>query len=197
MKLMKKTPRDELYGRIKALQRRMERGEIDGALIVQNADLFYFTGSVPQGYLFIPSSGEPILLVRRIPERIRSESELDNIIPIGGLRELPGMLANHGHPRLKRIGMELDVLPVNIYLRYLDVMKPAEIVDIWPFIQAVRAVKSDYEIGLMKEVASLSDFMVTTCRNNLREGVADVELAATIEAAARTRGHQGFVRTRA
>jgi Xaa-Pro aminopeptidase len=194
---MKKTPRDELYGRIKALQRCMERGEIDGALIVQNADLFYFTGSVPQGYLFIPSSGEPILLVRRIAERIRSESELDNIIPIGGLRELPGMLANHVHPRLKRIGMELDVLPVNIYLRYLDVMKPAEIVDIWPFIQAVRAVKSDYEIALMKEVASLSDFMVTTCRNNLREGVADVELAATIEAAARTRGHQGFVRTRA
>jgi Xaa-Pro aminopeptidase len=196
VKLMKKTPKDELYGRIKALQRLMERGQMDACLIVQNTDLFYFTGSVPQGYLFIPSSGEPVLFVRRIAERIRSESELDNVLPVGGLRELPGMLADHGYPRLKRIGMELDVLPVNIYLRYLDVMKPAEIVDIWPSIQAVRAVKSDYEIGLMKEVAELSDFMVVTCRNNLREGVADVELAATIEAAARTRGHQGFVRTR-
>jgi Xaa-Pro aminopeptidase len=75
-------------------------------------------------------------------------------------------------------------------------MKPAEIVDIWPSIQAVRTVKSDYEIGLIKEVAGLSDFMVATCRNNLREGVTDVQLAATIEAAARMRGHQGFVRTR-
>jgi len=193
---MKKAPKEELNRRIRALQRRMESGEIDGALIVQNADLFYFTGTVPQGHLFVPSSGEPILLVRRIAERIRSESELDNIIPIGGMRELPGMLADLGHPRLKIIGMELDVLPFNIYLRYLDVMKPAEIVDIWPSIQAVRAVKSDYEIGLMKEVASLSDFMVTTCRNNLKEGLTDIELAAMIEAAARTRGHQGFVRTR-
>ncbi|MGC9975836.1 MAG: aminopeptidase P family N-terminal domain-containing protein, partial [Syntrophales bacterium] len=193
---MKKTPKEELYSRISALQVRMASGEIDGALIVQNADLFYFTGSVPQGYLFVPSLGEPILLVRRVAERIRSESELDNIVPIGGLRELPGLLADHGHPRLKRIGMELDVLPVNIYLRYLDVMKPAEIVDIWPSIQAVRAVKSDYEIGLIKEVVALSDFMVATCRDNLREGITDVELAATIEAAARARGHQGFVRTR-
>ena len=57
---MKKTPKEELNRRIRALQRRMESGEIDGALIVQNADLFYFTGTVPQGYLFIPPSGEPL-----------------------------------------------------------------------------------------------------------------------------------------
>ena len=159
---MKKTPRDELYKRIRALQGRLELGEMDGALIIQNADLFYFTGTVPQGYLFIPSSGDPVLLVRRNADRIKKESALDHIIPIGGLRELPGVLAAHGHSRLNRLGMELDVLPVNIYLRYLDTMKPAEIVDVWPSIRAVRAVKSDYEIGLMKEVAGLSDFMVAT-----------------------------------
>jgi len=194
---MKKTPKVELNRRISALQRRMESGEIDGALIVQNADLFYFTGTVPQGYLFIPPSGEPLFFVRRNAESIRNDSNLDIIIPVGGLRELPGLLAHHGYSQIKRLGMELDVLPVSLYLRYLDIIKPAEIVDIWPSIQAIRAVKSDYETGLMKEVASLSDFMVATCRNNLKEGLMDIELAATVEAAARTRGHQGYVRTRA
>lgn len=194
---MKKTPKEELYRRVTALQRRMETGEIDGALIVQNADLFYFTGTVPQAYLFIPPSGGPLFFVRRNADRIRNESELDIIIPIGGLRELPELLAAHGYSRIKRLGMELDVLPVNLYFRYLDIMKPAEIIDIWPSIQSVRAVKSDYELGLMKEVAGLSDFMVATCRNNLGEGITDLELAATIEAAARAQGHQGFVRTRA
>jgi Xaa-Pro dipeptidase len=67
---MKKTPKEELNRRIRALQRRMESGEIDGALIVQNADLFYFTGTVPQGYLFIPPSGEPLFFVRRNAGRI-------------------------------------------------------------------------------------------------------------------------------
>ena len=196
-KLMKKTPKEELSRRIRALQRSMESGEIDGALIVQNADLFYFTGTVPQGYLFVPPLGEPLFLVRKNADSIRNESDLDNIIPISGLRELPGLLAQHGYSQIKRLGMELDVLPVGLYLRYLDIMKPAEIVDIWPSIQAVRAVKSEYEIGLMKEVASLSDFMVATCRNNLKEGLTDIELASAVEAAARTRGHQGYVRTRA
>ncbi len=194
---MKKTPKEELSRRIRALQRSMESGDIDGALIVQNADLFYFTGTVPQGYLFVPPLGEPLFLVRKNADSIRNESDLDNIIPIGGLRELPGLLAQHGYSQIKRLGMELDVLPVGLYLRYLDIMKPAEIVDIWPSIQTVRAVKSEYEIGLMKEVASLSDFMVATCRNNLKEGLADIELAVAVEAAARTRGHQGYVRTRA
>ena len=194
---MKKTPKEELYRRIKALQRRMESEETDGALIVQNADLFYFTGTVPQAYLFIPRSGEPLFFVRKNTESIRNESHLDIIIPIGGLRELPGLLAHHGYSRINRLGMELDVLPVNLYLRYLDTIKPAQIVDIWPSIQAVRAVKSDYEIGLIREVAGLSDFMVATCRNNLKEGLTEIELAATVEAAARARGHQGFVRTRA
>jgi Xaa-Pro aminopeptidase len=194
---MKKTPKEELHRRIRALQGRMESGDINGALIVQNADLFYFTGTVPQGYLFIPSSGEPLFFVRRNADRIKDESELDNIIPMGGLRELPGLLAQHGYSQIRRLGMELDVLPVHLYLRYLDIIKPAEIVDVWPSIQAVRAVKSDYETGLMKEVARLSDFMVATCRNNLKEGLTEIELAATIESQARTRGHQGYVRTRA
>jgi Xaa-Pro aminopeptidase len=194
---MKRTPKEELHRRIRALQGRMESGDINGALIVQNADLFYFTGTVPQGYLFIPSSGEPLFFVRRNADRIKDESELDNIIPVGGLRELPGLLAEHGYSQIRRLGMELDVLPVHLYLRYLDIIKPEEIVDVWPSIQAVRAVKSEYETGLMKEVARLSDFIIATCRNNLKEGLTEIELAATIEAQARTRGHQGYVRTRA
>jgi Xaa-Pro aminopeptidase len=93
--------------------------------------------------------------------------------------------------------MELDVLPVNLYFRYFDALKPTEIIDIWPSVQAVRAVKSGYEIDLMKEVASLSDFMVDIGRENMREGLTDIELSSMVEGAARARGHQGFVRTRA
>ena len=63
---MKNTPQDELQRRIKALQRGMESEAIDGALIVQNADLFYFTGTVQQAYLFIPSAGDPLFLCARM-----------------------------------------------------------------------------------------------------------------------------------
>ncbi len=194
---MKKTPKEELYRRVKALQGRMVAEGIDGALIVQNADLFYFTGTVQQAYLFVPPGGEPLFFVRKDGERIRNVSALNRIITVENPRDLPELLAANGYPRINRLGMELDILPVNIYLKYLDTIKPAEIIDIWPSIQAVRAVKSDYEIGLLKEAALLSDFMVAVGRENIREGITDIELVAKVEAAARARGHQGFVRMRA
>ncbi|NTW18006.1 MAG: aminopeptidase P family protein, partial [Syntrophaceae bacterium] len=193
---MKKTPKDELQNRIKALQRGMESDSIDGVLIVQNADLFYFAGTVQQAYLFIPSAGAPLFFVRKNAERVRQESALDTIIPLHSLRDLPKRLADHGYERIHRLGMELDVLPVNHYFLYKNAVKPGEIVDIWPLIRVIRAIKSEYEIGIMRETAGLSDFIVETCRNNLREGLRDIELAAIVEAAARARGHHGFVRTR-
>jgi Xaa-Pro dipeptidase len=196
MKPMKKTPKDELQYRIKTLQRGMESESIDGVLIVQNADLFYFAGTVQQAYLFIPSAGAPLFFVRKNAERVRQESALDTIIPLHSLRDLPKRLADHGYERIHRLGMELDVLPVNHYFLYKNAVKPGEIVDIWPLIRVIRAVKSEYEIGIMRETAVLSDFIVETCRNNLREGLRDIELAAIVEAAARARGHHGFVRTR-
>ncbi|HYA14239.1 MAG TPA: Xaa-Pro peptidase family protein [Syntrophales bacterium] len=194
---MEKTPKKELYRRIQALQMRMESANIDGALIVQNADLFYFTGTIQQAYLFIPPAGEPVFFVRKNIVRVKEESFLNRIITIEKLKDLPLLLAEQGYQHINRLGMELDVLPANLYFRYRDTMKPAEIVDIWPSIQTVRAVKSSYEIGLLKEVAALSDFMVDTGRENLREGLTDVELSSIVEGAARARGHQGFVRTRA
>jgi len=194
---MKKTPKEELYRRVQALQSRMESANIDGVLIVQNTDLFYFTGTVQQAYLFIPPAGPPLFFVRKNLNRVRNESELDFIIPVSSLRELPGLLADHGYPLINRLGMELDVLPVNLYFRYFDALKPTKIIDIWPSVQAVRAIKSGYEISLMKEVAALSDFMVDTGRENLREGLTDIELSSIVEGAARARGHQGFIRTRA
>jgi Xaa-Pro dipeptidase len=193
---MPKTPGSELYRRIKALQTCLSESDIDGALIVHNANLFYFSGAIQSAYLFIPQDGEPLYFVRKNHERALVESELHLVIPIGGLAELPKRLTDYGYTKIKTLGMELDILPVNHYFRYLDRLKPVKIVDIWPSVQKIRAVKSDYEIVLLKDVAALSDFMVETGRKHLREGMMEIELAAVVETAARMRGHEGFVRMR-
>jgi Xaa-Pro dipeptidase len=191
-----KTPGEELYRRIGALQSVMASVDVDSALIVHNTNLFYFTGTVQQSYLFIPCEGAPIFFVRKNRDRALLESELKNIVPVSGMGELRKLLADNGYTRIRRLGMELDVLPVNNYFRYLDAIKPEKIIDIWPSVQRIRSVKSEYELNLMREVAVLSDFMVRMGRRRLREGITEIELAAAVEAAARTRGHQGFVRMR-
>ncbi len=194
---MEKTPKEELDRRIRALQGRMSPQGIDGALIVQNADLYYFCGTVPQGCLFIPVSGEPLLFVRKNPDRVRQESPLELIIPMESPRDLPRLMADHGYAHLKKLGMELDVLPVNQYLRFLNGLKPQEIVDVSPAVQSGRAVKSAYEIEIMRKAGSLSDFMAGMARDSLKEGIMEVELSGKVEMAARARGHQGYIRMRA
>jgi len=193
---MRRTPKEELANRIRALQGRMASESIDAALIVQNADLLYFAGTLQQSFLFVPVSGKPLLFVRKNPEEARDESTLDHVIPVGSPRDLPAMISEKGYGKLDRLGMELDVLPVNHFFRFQKLLNPGSIVDIWPAVQAVRMIKSGHEISLLQEAAVLTDYMVGVARKSLREGMIEVELAGIIESAARTRGHQGMVRMR-
>ncbi len=69
-------PRSEIEERIGRFQAALRQAGIDLALIVQNADLFYLTGTLQQGQLLVPAAGEPLFLVRKDPERARVESAI-------------------------------------------------------------------------------------------------------------------------
>ncbi|MFU8794296.1 MAG: aminopeptidase P family N-terminal domain-containing protein, partial [Dethiobacteria bacterium] len=58
-------PREELYNRIGKLQKSMQKKEIAGALIIQRADLFYFSGTGQNAHLYVPADGEPVLIVKK------------------------------------------------------------------------------------------------------------------------------------
>ncbi len=190
------TPRDELLSRAAALQRRLAAQDVDAALILQNADMLYFTGSVQSGVCIIPASGPPVYAVRRVLERAAGESSLDRIVPLENLRALPSLLSEAAGGPVRRVGMELDVVPVAVRDRFAGVLPDVEVVDASPAIRTVRSVKSEYELGKMREAAHLADLMVMTALRSLREGMTELELAAAVEAAARRDGHQGIIRIR-
>ncbi len=191
------TPRAELDQRREKLQKAMMKASMDAALIVQNADMFYFTGTVQQGFFYIPVEGDGYFFVRKNAERTREETPLPQIIPVKAQKDIVDKLSQAGLAIPRTMGMELDVLPVNQYRRYQKAFPETEIVDVWPLIQEIRAVKSDLELDIIRRVAHLSDYMVEVARSQLKEGMTEVELAALVEAAARARGHQGLVRMRA
>ncbi|HQG55214.1 MAG TPA: aminopeptidase P family N-terminal domain-containing protein, partial [Thermoleophilia bacterium] len=51
------TPADEVERRIAAFQTVLEERALDGALILQNADLYYFSGTIQQSHLYVPAGG--------------------------------------------------------------------------------------------------------------------------------------------
>src|SRR5512139_2889114 len=112
------TPKCELERRCLALQRLMVAEGLDAVIILQNADLFYFTVTIQSGCLYVPTEGEPVYMVLMDMHRSKAESALAEIVSFASMREVPGILSAYGLEVPKRIGMELDVLPVSFYERY-------------------------------------------------------------------------------
>jgi len=190
------TPKTEIDDRIEKLQQRLLQEGIDGAMILQNTDLFYFSGTIQQSHLYIPAQGRPLLMVRKSLERARDESPLATIIPLNSPKQLMALIRENGLKPPAVMGMELDVLPVNNYFSYRKIFPEVDIRDISIRIRMVRAVKSAYELNLIRQAAAFSDQVAETLPNLLRVGITEIELAGMVEAQARRLGHQGIVRMR-
>lgn len=189
-------PASELEQRILKLQQRLVQGGIDGALVLQNTDLYYFAGTIQQAHLYVPAQGEALLLVKKSIHRAISESAVQQIVPMGSLKQLPDLIQQGGAPFPQKLGMELDVLPVNLYLKYKEVFASCDIVDISHDIRLIRAVKSSFEIDRIRQAAQLADQVAAQFTAELKPGTSEVELAGKMEAFARQLGHQGMVRMR-
>jgi len=191
------TPLAELQNRLVRFQAVLQKNEIDAAVLVENVDLFYLAGTIQQGHMLVPASGEPLLLVRKDPERARRESALERVEPLTSLRAVPAALAGLGVSPSGRLGLELDVLPVALFRRYQTLFGEAELVDCGSLLREVRSVKSAFEIGRMCVAAEQADLIMREAARVLREGMTELELSAHVEGAARRAGHQGLIRFRA
>lgn len=194
---MRITPATELAYRCKKLQHYMVEEGVDAVIILQNADLFYFTGTIQSGNLYVPAEGEPLYLVRKDLMRARMECGLKEVVPFSSMKEIPAVLAAYGYPLPKRIGMEFDVLPVSFLERYKKIFTDSLFSDATPLIRKVRMIKSHYEIHILQDAANQVDKINRRASEVIREGMTDLELAAELEYVARNEGHSGLVRIRA
>lgn len=189
-------PRQELAGRIGKLQAALAKRELDGTLIVQKTDLYYFSGTSQQGWLYVPTTGSPVLMIFKDYARACSESALAEIVSVNGTKQIPKVIGDYGYPVPKRLGMELDVLPVNQFYQYGKIFKESSIVDVSLEIRVIRAVKSEFEIGKIREAARLSDVVAEYAVQCISVGKTEVALSGELEGYARSLGHQGMVRMR-
>jgi Xaa-Pro aminopeptidase len=189
-------PGPEQQARISAFQQRLENSRVDGALILQKADMFYYSGTAQQGWLYIPAEGRPLLMIFKDFDRAGAESGLEQVISLVGPRDIPATLSEFGCQAPKILGLELDVISANQYLLFQKIFPGSTLMDISLEIRLQRAVKSDYEIGLMRESSRMADKVAAKVPELLREGQTEIEFAGLLEAYARSLGHQGLIRMR-
>jgi Xaa-Pro dipeptidase len=190
-------PREEIALRIARFQELLQDHGIGMALIRQHADLYYYTGTVADGFLAVPVEGAPKFLVRRPQERLaRGEIPWD-LVFYSDFGEIPALLEDLAVSRAGPLGLELDVLPASLYLRFQTKLFPqTPLTDISHLIRRQRMVKSAFEIGQIGRAAAILDESFEAVPELLRPGLTELELSAALEYRLRLLGHQGLIRLR-
>jgi Xaa-Pro aminopeptidase len=190
------TPGAEIEVRLAGLRSGMAELGMDGILLYEKMDRFYFSGTTQDGLLFVPLEGTPILMVRREETRARMESPLENILGMGSVRDVPLRIKEHQGTLPRKLGLELDVLPARDYLWFRELFPGSALMDASQIIRTLRMIKSPYEINLIKKAGAIGEKLYERGRTILREGMTEIGFAGLLEAAAKEWGHEGLLRVR-
>jgi len=193
---MEPVPAVEITSRVESLIKTLTPAGIGLALIRQPADLFYYAGTVVDGFLAVAPGAQPVLLVRR-PHR-------DQAVPgpwprarYRDLKELPKTLSASGFQLQEALGLELDVVPAALVKRFQEQLFPGHaVVDLSPSIRQQRMVKSAYELKQARRAAAILDQVHDQVPALLKPGMSELEVSAALEFQLRLLGHQGLVRVR-
>ena len=190
---MEKTPISEMENRMKRFKTLMSTSnpEWDMVVIFSNINLFYFTGTMQDGMLIIPKEGDPTFWVRRSYERAMDESFFPDIRPMNSFRDA----AREINKLPDTVYLETEVLPLALYQRFhkhfpFKKFKPAD-----SYIAAVRAVKSEYELSIMRKSGRIHQRVLEDIAPEmLHEGMSEAKLAAELFSVLVEEGHHGLTR---
>ena len=184
---------NEIYGRIQRFQDRLSALGVDGALMVEKTDLYYLSGTKQDAHLYVPSTGAPLLMVRKDFDRAVRESPIKEVVPLSGYSALSRMISERGNNLPRRMGLEMDVLPANLYFLYERLFPDTEMVDVSKLIREVRMIKSAHEISCVAEAAGIADAMYNRVPEFLKSAPTELELSIKVENFYRKMGHPGIV----
>ena len=194
---METTPRKEINQRIGKFQQELAANDLQGAFILQNADLFYFSGTIQTAVLFVPANGEPILMVQKSLARAQLESALDTVIPVKSKNHIARTLRDFGVNSFSAAGLEMDVLPAALYIGFKENFPRCRWVDVSGIIRKLRMIKTDYEIEQIQKATAILHTGLTEISHIIREGMTELEIDGYLAMIARREGHMGTLRMRA
>ena len=190
------TPENELRLRIDRFQKAIKKKGLDGAIISQNVDLFYFSGTTQRSVLYVPKEGSPILLVQKSCKRAKEESALEWVESIETGQDIKRVLKRHGIDSPQAVGLEFDVLPVDHFMRFQRIFPDVSFSDVSFAIRQLRMIKTSFEIEQIQKAVEVVEKMLSEARKVIQEGVSELEVDGLLGCLARSLGDQGRLRMR-
>ena len=145
----------EALVRKEKIQAALRKMSADALLLADNANLYYTSGRVFCGYTYVPAEGDMIYFVRR-PVGLTG----DNCVYIHKPEQIPGEMQKRGLSIPATLMLEGDSLSFNEYNRLASVFSTSRILGGGTaLIRRVRAVKTPYEMELIRQSAASHDML--------------------------------------
>jgi len=190
------TPKTEIMTRIKAIQEQMETHHMDALFLTHKPDIYYFSGTAQDCYLYFEKNHDPVLFVKRYLPRAQHETAIKHIEHIASIRDIPKSVEHKFKKHPETCGLAFDVVPVNDFHFYKTLFKNTQFVDGSPVIELCRQIKSPWEILQMKKSALVSKKTFEFMEENIQPEISEMEFCGMFEAYSRTLGHSGKLLTR-
>lgn len=188
-----KIPAEELISRENRFRIAMNKTfpEWKTAVFFSKINMFYFTGTMQEGMLFIPRDGGSVLWVRRSFERAVRESPHADIRPMESFRD-----ASAGYSTLpSSVHIEAEIIPVAFLKRFQKYFPFNDVQSLDPVISSVRAVKSRWELDIMiRSGEAHRKVLEERVPEILYEGMSEVDLAGLLYMEMLKEGHHGLAR---
>jgi Xaa-Pro dipeptidase len=161
------------------------------AALFSKINLYYLTGTMQEGMLLIPRDNEAVLWVRRSFERAVNESFFPQIRPMDSFRD-----AAAAYPKMPgSVHIETEFIPLAFLQRFQKYFCIPDVFSLDFQIASVRAIKSTFELGLMKRSGEMHRYILEDwVPGILKEGMSEVDLAGLLYAEMLHAGHHGVAR---
>lgn len=180
-------PHEEQSKRIDCIRSLMSKQNISAILICDKANIYYLTGRVFTGYIYIPLTGIPIYFVRR-----PVELEGDGTIYIHKPELIPNSLDGK-YP--ESIGLEFDTLCYSQAQRLMSIFgADVKYINASSVMRTARSIKTDYELELIKLSGVKQTNVYAHIPRLYKNGMTDLELQVEIERCSRLEGCLGQFR---
>ena len=179
--------------RLTRLKELMRQAGIRQGLVRNNANIYYLTGRVFRGYVYVNTElDSPRYFVRQPNHLISPDHSL--LHRIRKPEEIPGLLAQGGIDTSAPIALELDAVNYAEACRLAAAFGQTPEQNLSGALRQSRAVKTERELQMVRESGIKQTLVYERIPHLFREGMTDLEFQIEIERALRLEGCLGQFR---
>ena len=193
-------PMDELVRRQESVRAHLQTIAPDagGILVFSRLNIYYLTGTFGQGVLWLPQSGEPVLMIRKGVGRAQLESPLTNIVPFKSYSELAPICAEAGSPFTPTIAAVMAGLTWQLGNMLTGKLKEYIIVPGDHAIALAKMVKSEFELEILRRCGALHHACLhDILPQKIHPGMNEREISHAAWEVFFSKGHMGILRMQA